>query len=304
MTVIFAFPVVGMELFRINTVRPATLRYYSEKLRRLLEFAPLAAARLEQVEEELIQEYLIKRKREVSIASVNRELAVLRRLLRVAQEWKLIQRVPRIRMLPGEKPREFVLNPQQERLYLEMTRQPLKDVAVLCLDTGMRIGEALRLTWGDVNMLEGYLEVRFGKSKNATRRLYMSPRVTEMLKGRQGMHPVFVFPGRPLKRLNGEIRPFTVEAVDKHHSELRSVLKLPREFVIHSLRHSFGTRLGASGVDGFAIKKIMGHSTVRVSERYIHPSDDAVRLAFEKLQKQHQPATVSATLVERLSVSN
>ena len=41
-----------------------------------------------------------------------------------------------------------------------------------------------------------------------------------------------------------------------------------------------------------------------MSERYIHLGDDAVRLAFEKLQNQRQAATVSATLVERPSASN
>ena len=184
-------------------------------------------------------------------------------------------------MLPGEQPREFVLTPKQENLYLEMAPQPLHDVAMLCLDTGMRIGEALRLTRADLNIQDGYLEVRYGKSKNACRRLYLSPRVINMFKGRSGKHPIYVFPGRPLKRQNGEIRPFTVEAVDKQHNELRTLLKMPREFVIHSLRHSFGTMLGQSGVDAFAIKKIMGHSTVKVSERYIHPSEEAVRLALK-----------------------
>ena len=281
----------------IHTAKPATLEYYAEKLRRLLEYEPMAMARLENVEEALIQEYIAKRKREVSIASVNRELAVLRRGLRLAQEWKLIHRVPRIRMLPGEKPREFVLSPQQEKLYLEMAPEPLRDAAMLCLDTGLRIGEALNLKWADVHLEEGHLDVRSGKSQNAARRIYLTTRASEMLHGRHGKHPVFVFPGRPLKRLNGQLRPFTVEALDKQHNRLRSMLRLPEEFVIHSLRHTFGTRLGQAGVDAFTIKKTMGHSTVKVSERYVHPNEEAVARAIQQLQKMQQPATISATSV-------
>ena len=76
----------------------------------------------------------------VSPASVNRELATLRRLLRLAHEWNVVSRVPRIRLLPGERNREFVLSYKQEKPYLECAPQPLKDIALLMLDTGLRVG--------------------------------------------------------------------------------------------------------------------------------------------------------------------
>ena len=287
----------------IHTAKPATLEYYAEKLRRLKEYPPLASARLEEIHEGLIQEYVAKRKKEVSVASVNRELAVLRRGLRLAHEWKLINRVPRIRMLPGEKPREFVLSPQQEQLYLETAPQPLRDVAMLCLDTGLRIGEAAGLTWSTVNLEERFFDIHYGKSKNAVRRLFISPRVAGMLQSRVREHPLYVFPGRPLRRLNGDRKPFTVEALDKQHCALRRLLKLPEDFVIHGLRHTFGTRLGDEGTDAWTLKKIMGHSTVTVSERYIHPSQESVARAMDKLQKRHAPATISATVAKMQPVS-
>lgn len=58
---------------------------------------------------------------------------------------------------------------------------------------------------------------------------------------------------------------------------------MPSDFVLHSLRHTFGTRLGESGADAFTIMRLMGHSTVTISQRYIHPSPEAVELAFERL---------------------
>jgi integrase len=288
----------------VHTAKPATLEYYAEKLRRLQDYQPMADATLEQIDEALIQEYVANRKKEVSVASVNRELAVLRRGLRLAQEWKLIERVPRIRMLPGEKPREFVLSSKQEELYLTMASEPLKDAALLCLDTGLRIGEALGLTWRDIDFDEGYLDVREGKSKNAARRVFLTDRVASMLHDRQGVHPLCVFPGRRLKRQNGEVRPFTVEALDKLHIKLRRLLKMPEEFVIHSLRHTFGTRLGEAGIDAFTMRKVMGHSTVKVSERYVHPNEEAVARAIERLQKRQQPATILATVTDSASVSD
>ena len=49
--------------------------------------------------------------------------------------------------------------------------------------------------------------------------------------------------------------------------KVRRALKLPDEFVLHSLRHTFLTRLGASGADAFVIRKTAGHFPVTVSER-------------------------------------
>ena len=132
----------------------------------------------------------------------------------------------------------------------------------------------------------------------------MTERALLMLQDRRGVHPVLVFPGRPLKRLNGEMKPFTVEALDKQHSKLRELLKLPGEFVVHSLRHTFGTRVGEAGVDVFTIKKVMGHSTVKVSERYVHPSEEASARAIAELQKRQRPTTISTTPAEAVPVTD
>ncbi len=77
--------------------------------------------------------------------SVNRELATLRRMLRLAHEWREIERVPRIRLLSGERIRDLVLSRKQEEIYLAACPEPLNDIAVLILETALRIGEALRL---------------------------------------------------------------------------------------------------------------------------------------------------------------
>src|ERR1051325_285028 len=80
--------------------KPATISFYKEKLRRLLEFHPLASAKLDRIDESLIERYVQARRnksigkegeeRKLSPASVNRELATLRRLLYLAKEWKAI----------------------------------------------------------------------------------------------------------------------------------------------------------------------------------------------------------------------
>lgn len=301
--------------------KPQTVVFYASKLSRLLEFAPIATARIDRIEEGTIEEYVVARRATVGPATVNRELATLRRMLRLAHEWKEIHRVPRIRLLSGERVRDFVLSRKQEEIYLAACRQPLHDIALLMLETGLRIGETINLEWTDI-ILEpvngarfGFLRVREGKSKNARRIIPLTDRASAMLTSRRGSGASrFVFANR-------EGNPYVGTSLNHLHRDVcapklegkrRPIF--PADFVLHSLRHTMLTRLGESGVDAFTIMRIAGHSSIVVSQRYIHPTPEAVERAFERLQlsgkgpdiepKRHLPATVSATLSQLLSVNH
>jgi len=56
-----------------------------------------------------------------------------------------------------------------------------------------------------------------------------------------------------------------------------------RRFVLYSLRHTFLTRLGESGCDAWTLARIAGHGDIRISARYVHPSEDAVFAAMSRL---------------------
>ena len=99
--------------------KTATLQFYTDKMASILKYQPMATARLEGIDEALIAEFVRWRRGQVGVTAVNRALATLRRALRLAQEWRLIDRVPRIRLLPGERIRDFVLSRPKEALYLD-----------------------------------------------------------------------------------------------------------------------------------------------------------------------------------------
>jgi len=163
---------------------------------RLIEFAPLADARLDQIDEQLIEGYITHRvNKKRSPATVNRELATLRRLLYFAKDKrKIIQATPNIgeEMLDGERIRDFVLSRADETVYLEFASEHahLRDAVLLALDTGLRVGELVELLWSDVHLEPagsakfGYLQVRKGKSKNARRTVPLTGRVSSMLQSR------------------------------------------------------------------------------------------------------------------------
>ena len=300
--------------------KPQTIQFYAAKLNRLLEYQPIAGARLDRIDEGIIEGYVVARRAAVGPATVNRELATLRRMLRLAHEWKEIQRVPKIRLLTGERVRDFVLSRKQEEIYLAACPQPLNDLAVLLLETGLRIGEALHLEWADITLEPvngarfGFLRVREGKSKNARRVIPLTDRASSMLRERlESKASQFVFANRDGQPYLGtSINHLHRDAVAPKINGKRRAL-FPGDFVLHSLRHTMLTRLGESGVDAFTIMRIAGHSSIVVSQRYIHPTPEAVERAFERLQlsgdfaviepKRLLPATVSATLDGTAAVS-
>jgi integrase len=102
------------------------------------------------------------------------------------------------------------------------------------------------------------------------------------------------------------------------HRRVRATSNLPQGFVLHSLRHTFLTRLGLAGVDAFTIMKLAGHGSVVVSQRYVHPTPQAMEHAVARLdamnsraleagsrsEDRHEVATVSATSTAKLLVSH
>jgi len=298
--------------------KPKTIDFYKERMRRLLDFPAMAGCRLDAIDEELIEKLKSHRTRQISrlgrplsVASINRELATLRRLIRLAQEWKVIDRVPRIRLFRGEQNREFVLGYRQEELYLHMTPQPLQDIALLIVDTGCRPGEACGLEWRHVRLTPaaganfGYIHIPGGKSPKAKRNLSLTARVAEMLLARNKASNgcSWVFPST-----NGT-GPFLVSSLDHQHGEFCRMMTscgqagFGSEFVIHSLRHTMLTRLGESGADAFTIMRIAGHSSVTVSQRYVHPSPESMERAFERLDMLNRSKRGERSVVTTISTT-
>jgi integrase len=74
-----------------------------------------------------------------------------------------------------------------------------------------------------------------------------------------------------------------VSWLERQHQALRAHLGLSKDFVIHGLRHTFGTRLGEVGTNAFTIKELMGHSSVTVTQRSVHPTTDTKERACANL---------------------
>src|SRR5436853_2858431 len=125
-----------------------------------------------------------------SIATVNRDLAVLRRVLNVALANGWIHRSPftmgkTLISIGDEKPRERILTrEEEERLLLACTgwRAHLRPIIICALDTGMRRGELFKLKWADVDFDNKLITIRaFNTKTMRERRVGMTERLTQEL---------------------------------------------------------------------------------------------------------------------------
>jgi integrase len=81
------------------------------------------------------------------------------------------------------------------------------------------------------------------------------------------------------------VKPVSVSWLEKLHRRNCLSLGLPDDFVIHSLRHTFATRVGETGTaDAFTVKDLLGHSSIVISQRYVHPGAGAKKRAVEALE--------------------
>ena len=217
------------------------------------------------------------------MATVNSSLRVLRRVLNLAVEWGVIATAPKLKVLSGERRRERVVGAEEEARYLAVASETLASIATVLADTGMRPEESFRLRWEHVTWLNGRngaLLVTHGKTNAARRIIPMTPRVRTALEGRWNDR------GRPEEgwvwpagRRSGHAEPNSIYG---QHLKALQVSKV-RPFVLYSLRHTFLTRLGESGGDAWTLARIAGHSSVALSARYFHSSDDAVLAAISRL---------------------
>jgi len=267
------------------TSSPETwLDFYRVGMRAIMNCKPLAGLPLDEITSERAAEFAAHRQSQgLQVSSVNSSLRVLRRILGLAVEWGELKSVPKIKRLPGERHRERVLGAEEEARYLAAANQQLEAVATVLVDSGMRPEECYRLRWESAtwsNGRNGTLLVTHGKTKAARRVLPMTPRVRKLLERRWEIagQPADGWIWPALTR-SGHVEPFSLK---KQHRKALRVAKV-RHFVLYSLRHTFLTRLGESGCDAWTLARIAGHSSITISARYVHPSENAVLAAMERL---------------------
>lgn len=200
-------------------------------------------------------------------------------MLRLAAKWGRIEKAATVELVAGERPRELVLSDNEVERYVTTCPQPSKDCATVMHGTGMRPGEVFCMRWENI-ILDGdgsRIRILGGKTTAAQRSWPMVPGVHSVLTSRHESQ------GRPAEGCafaapteTGHITGSSVK--DQHKRALMTTRIKP--FEPYCLRHTTLTNIAALGGDVFALARIAGHGRISVTERYVHPGEDAVEGVF------------------------
>jgi integrase len=224
-----------------------------------------------------IEGYKLHRRKQVSGATVNRELALLKHMFNLAIDWDLY-----VGSNPLRKVKFFqevnlgfrVLHPEEEARLLRNASPAIQDIVLYALNTGSRIGEILALPWQNVDLDNGLINV-FSPKTQKVRVVPINSTVQRILDfWALGRKNDFVFynqkTGEPFVDLDRGLQ------LACERAEIKGV-------TWHTLRHTFASRLLERGADIMTVKELLGHSTVTVTMRYTHSNLTSKVAAVRKL---------------------
>ena len=230
-----------------------------------------------------IDDYKSLRLKNVKPATVNRELATLRHIFNLARRNKKFygdDPVSVAGLLREDNHRDRVLTPDEEERLVSSSSDHLKPILAMALNTGMRRGEILSLTWNGVDFDNNLFIINASNNKSKkTKRIPVNSYLKTMLLELKFKNQIanetngYVFLGddnKPIKDIKTAFK----------NACRRAKIEGLR---FHDLRHTAGTRMLERGVNIVAISEILGHSSIDITKkRYLHP-DNSLREAVEKL---------------------
>lgn len=163
----------------------------------------------------------------------------------------------------------------------------LYDLARIMLNQGCRPAELLALAKADVDLERGVLRITAGKTAAARRTLTLTAESRAILGRRMvGVDDQFrdttkmVVSTFVFSRARDVHMPASAHSLEHAHQRVREASGV--ECVLYDLRHTFATRMAQARCDLATLAAILGHSSIRLVMRYVHPTE------------QHQAAAMQA----------
>jgi integrase len=226
--------------------------------------------------------------------TVNRYLALMKKLYNVAINEGAATDNPARKIKfysEAESQKEHILARDEEERLLEAAPAHLRPILIIALNTGMRWGEIVSLTWKNVDFQAGLIHVVKSKS-GKPRVVNINSTLLDMLTAlrAQSNGSPYVLPSK----VTGE--PYA--------SLYRCFIKACKAVGItglrfHDLRHTFATRLIQGGADIETVRSLLGHHSIVMTQRYTHSSHEMKQRAVEILaQKQPGPGPKTGAICD------
>ena len=240
-------------------------------------------------------QYYLKKQRQNCGASINRKIFTLRSYGNFLKLYDLpcadaLPFYDVLKIRQGYRKRPSALTPQQISLLFKAidtdTILGIRDYAVYALmyQLGLRVGEVHALNLANLDFENSKINV-LGKGQKP-RTLHMNDELIEILCQYMAVRELFcnswLTPALFVSKKGNRLAIRTME------DNLKKILvyvqiEAPFNVSCHTLRHSMASHLNDKDVDILIIQSILGHSSTRSTEPYIHPSADSIRKAMEKL---------------------
>ena len=257
-----------------------------------------------------VKTYIEKRMEdEMSNASINRELAALKRMFHLGAQCTppKVNLIPYIPMLKESNVRKGFFEYGEFLALRDALPEDLKPIIIFAYHSGWRKAEILGLTWDKVDLKEGTVRLDPGETKNEEgRTLYMNDELLEemhKLQAKRSLGCPYVFhrDGKPIAGFrkawasacikiglcevfrDDEGMPVVVK--DKKGNE--KVMKVPTK-IFHDFRRTAIRDMVRSGVSERVAMSISGHKTRNVFDRYNIVSDQDLKEAAKKKQAYHE----------------
>ena len=262
-----------MSALRTRMLEDLRIRNYAAKTQRVYVQSVAGFARHfgrspDVLGQEEIRAYLIhlREERKVSWSRFNQVVSALRFLYRYTLGRE--EMVPHLPYPRGERRLPRVLSMEEARRFLGSIAN-LKHRAALttAYAAGLRVSEVVGLRVGDVDSQRMVIHVRQGKGRK-DRMVMLSTQLLALLRAYvRAVRPgEWLFPGAV------PARPLTVRSLQHACAKAARVSGLQKPVSVHTLRHSFATHLLEAGTDLRAIQTLLGHGSVRTTQRYTHVS--------------------------------
>jgi len=227
---------------------------------------------LDEIDSEMIRQLKKERlENGNSERTVNRYMALLKRLFNLAIEQGYAKENP-VKQVKFYSERDThrsrVLSNAEEIRLLAESPDYLRCIVLIALHTGLRYGEIKRLKWNHVDF--DRKEITVEKTKGKCVRFIPMNRILLQKLG-------------VLKKLAGRGEyVFSFRSIRTAFENACKRAKISG-FVFHDLRRTFGTRLLEQGTDIVTIQRLYGHSSLMVTQLYLHPDDKLGREAVIRL---------------------
>jgi integrase len=278
---------------------------------------------LDEISREMVEKFKSTRKHEVrrnakdqrliTGTTVNRALETLKAMFYQAERmgYRVNNPVVGVPMFRQPVDSMRVLKFDEQRRYLAEASQPLRDIAEIMLDTGMRPEEVFRIKVENVDFEQKTICNPFGKTTAARRTIPMTDAVSSLLQRRvkeaERLATPFVFPS-PLNIQK------SIGSVKKAHRAAARRAQINGHFRLYDMRHTFVTRCAAADMSLPTLAAILGHTSIQMTMRYVHPAAEEKRQAMQKFEKfraegiinaaaeiQSHGVTTKVTTVERVN---